>query len=267
MKIVVLGCGPSGLMAVHAAVKEGHDVLIFSKARKSEMYGAQYLHRHIPGLPGEAHMINYEMRGTADQYRNKVYGSDYRGTVSPEELEGHHMGWDIRAAYDELWAVYGPYVQDQTFDRQLLNHLLTTEPLIKEADLVISSLPANLLCMNDEHSFLGEEIYAIGDAPERGISSPISAPPFTVVCNGEPDVSWYRTSNVFGFSTTEWPGKRKPPVEGVAKVVKPLKTTCTCHPNVVRVGRYGQWKKGVLADSAFFEVQKLVGGPVQEALF
>lgn len=271
MNIMVLGCGPAGLLAAHAAAQAGHDIKIVSKKRKSDMFGAQYLHRDIPGIDcGKPRLIEYKLLGTTEGYRRKVYGSEYRGSVSPEELEEAHTGYDIRAAYDELWDMYSEYIIDWE---------VTGSQLVKDgslgrgelgqlgADYILSSLPAPVICLDMEagpvlnHAFEGQNIWATGDAPELGISDPIrAAAPDTVVCNGEPDVGWYRSANVFGRSTTEWPGKRKPPVEGVALVTKPLKTNCDCHPDIMRVGRFGRWKKGVLSHEAYFECVKLFNG-------
>lgn len=268
MRVMVLGCGPAGLMAVHAAAGLGHDVVVVSKKRKSEMYGAQYLHKEIPGIDcGKPELIHYRLEGSITGYREKVYGSNYRGTVSPDELEESHWGWNIRAAYDDLWDTYGRFVIDREFQcPEDIDELLRKGR--HGADLVVSSLPAPLLCTTPEHTFAVQEIYAIGDAPERGVVNPIKVPPGTIVCNGEPDVGWYRTANVFGRSTTEWPLKRKPPVTGVALVNKPIATNCTCWPDVRRVGRYGQWTKGVLAHTAYYETFDLLDGQgIQEALF
>lgn len=270
MKVLVLGCGPAGLMAAHAAVVMGNDVAIVSKKRKSEMFGAQYLHRPIPKIDcGPSRLVEYRVVGSPEQYRQKVYGNEWQGAVSPEDLEQNHLGWNIRRAYDELWDLYGSYVIDESFEgpHQFAGFLQL--PAAKESELIISSLPAPYLCMTPgDHQFKSQEIWAIGDAPERGVFNPVRGiPENTVVCNGEPDVGWYRTANVFGRSTTEWPAKRRPPVEGVARVTKPLETNCDCHPDIVRVGRYGKWQKGVLSHEAYYDIEGLLAKGIQEALF
>lgn len=267
MRILVLGCGPAGLMAAHAAAELGHDVRIVSRKRKSEMFGAQYLHQPIGGIDcGYPAIIDYELRGTSEGYRDKVYGNGYTGTVSPDELEQKHTGFNIRKAYDDLWDTYGHYVIDAMLTPDSIHGFFDVQ---KDAELIISSIPAPLLCKDPGgHRFASQEIYAIGDAPERGVFNPIKVAENTVVCNGEPDVGWYRTANVFGRSTTEWPLKRKPPVEGVARVTKPLSNECICYPDVRRVGRYGKWQKGILSHSAYYEVHDLlVGQGIQEGLF
>src|SRR5678809_864059 len=61
VRVLILGCGPSGLIAAHAAYNRGADFIVVSKARKSFMNGAQYLHAPIPGVSiKEPFLINYE---------------------------------------------------------------------------------------------------------------------------------------------------------------------------------------------------------------
>src|SRR4051794_14558085 len=111
MRIAVLGCGPAGLMAAHAAKVCGADVDIFSRKRKSELFGCQYLHAPIPGMTDVAPVtVRYMLNGDIEGYRRKVYGDTWDGEVSPEDLLGNHDAWDIRRTYDNLWAKYGGYI-------------------------------------------------------------------------------------------------------------------------------------------------------------
>jgi hypothetical protein len=259
MRALVLGCGPAGLLAAHALVTRGHRVTIMSKKRKSEMYGAQYLHERIPdlGMEREGTPISYMLSGSIEEYRKKVYGENWSGVVSPDEYgrEEDHKGWNIRVAYDSLWHLYHDAIIDRDF-----RYGADVESTVAEMnpDIVASSLPLPSLCLRrDEHVFNAQRVYAIGDAPERGVFCPVQAAPAnTVLCNGEPDVGWYRTANVFGYRTAEWPAFHRPPYEGVAEVVKPLNTTCDCQERVIRVGRYGRWKKGVLSHEAFDDLME-----------
>lgn len=267
MRAIVLGCGPAGLMATHALASNGHDVLVFSRKRKSEMYGAQYLHMPIPGMtekPGRN--IYYDLRGTVDEYREKVYGPKSRVKVSPEDLSQDHVGWDIRSTYDNLWDTYSDYVQDYS----ILPGDIAGLKLRYQPDVIFSTIPAHLLCLtleNEEpvegphvspHTFAYEEVWAIGDAPERGVFCPVSVDPDHVVCNGESAPAWYRAANVFNRKTAEWPADKKPPIRDVSLIRKPLFKTCTCHPDVVRLGRFGKWQKGVLSHTAYTETLNIV---------
>jgi hypothetical protein len=260
MRVLVLGCGPAGLMAAHAAALAGHDVLIYSKARKSRLYGCQYLHAPIPGISEDQPVdVSYHLDGTPEDYRRKVYGPTWKGKVSPETLDADHHAWDIRAAYDRLWDMYGSYVQDI----DLQNPEALEGVLHSGQDVTFSTVPAPLLCADPGHDFGFETVYALGDAPEEGQYVPFRPAQnygeHAVVCNGLDVPSWYRLATVHGYTTVEWPGSKKPPVAGVAEVTKPLATDCTCLPDVHRLGRYGAWRKGVLSHEAFFEATIVLG--------
>jgi hypothetical protein len=247
-KVLILGCGPAGLMAAHAASMQGSDVIILSKKRKSFMRGAQYLHRPIPAATtGPAFLVSYLLRGSADAYRAKVYGPDYRGSVSPEDLTEAHTAWDIRQTYDWLWETYGAYVINTDLDKRgssVNDALHWAKP-----DFTISTIPAKLLCESD-CAFTSEEIWSNG-------MEVTNTPENTVICNGEKAPAWYRSARIQGHITVEWPNWSRPPMS-VHNVVKPLKTNCNCQPSIVRMGRYGKWSKGVLSHSAFFEAAQLL---------
>lgn len=254
-KVIILGCGPAGLMAAAAVEKAGQEPIIISKKRKSEMYGAQYLHAAIPGFsPDMGFDIKYMLRGTTDDYRRKVYG-DARVQVSPEDLTEDHTGWDIRQTYDNLWFHFQEAIVDTSFTSAGEADAMLRE-LGAEANVshFVSTLPAPILCINPAHSFPSQNVWAIGDAPERGIFCPITEAGLNeVVCSGENTTSWYRTANILGYRTAEWPERRRPPIDGVSAVQKPVGTNCDCLPFVHRLGRYGKWQKGVLSHEAYYE--------------
>ncbi|QPX62604.1 oxidoreductase [Arthrobacter phage Wollypog] len=246
MQVLVLGAGPAGLMAAHAAAITNNDVLILSKKRKSYMRGAQYLHMPIPMASQSAPFeIEYALKGTSEQYRDKVYGPDPRIKVSPDSLLGSHLAWDIREAYDWLWETYSTYVHDREITPWTIEELLKTYG----ADMVISSIPAQEICQDPSHVFQRETVWVTeffrGTFPGDNY----------VECSGDPDDPWYRTSRIQGWTNTEYPFAKKPPLSGdkVHEVAKPIKTNCDCLPDVRRVGRYGTWTKGVLSHTAFYD--------------
>jgi hypothetical protein len=255
VNIVVLGCGPAGLMAAHAAcltAGSGGDVRILSRgAHKSRMNGAQYLHRPIPlASQSLSFKINYSLQGDPDEYRAKI-GYNSSTAVSPDSLSGIHEAWDIREAYNWLWSTYGSSVQDVDIRPGVVRNILDSW----KPDLVISTIPAQSLCESFSHSFLAVEIWATDTH-----IAPLAEN--TVICDGTKDRAWYRMSKIDGFGNTEWPKRRRPPInsEHLWLVKKPTMNTCDCFPEVHRMGRYGRWEKGVLADSAFYETVELLKG-------
>jgi len=251
VKILILGCGPAGLIAAHAAVKRGHDVVIASKPRKSKMNGAQYLHAPIPDantLP--EFTINYQLAGDVAGYRNKVYGPDSEVEVSPESLVGQHPAWDIREAYNWLWDQYMQLVNPfEASPDHLLNRMRRVRP-----DQVISTIPAPYLCAR-KHDFEYAMVHATEFAHGQIRNN-------TVLCQGDEQIPWYRSSRIQEYQNTEWPAMYRPApdmaMSRVWEVTKPITTNCNCFPAVTRMGRYGQWKKGVLSHEAWDETNNLL---------
>jgi len=269
MRVAIFGSGPSGLLAAHALVVYGHaevwDIDIFSRGEKSPLYGCQYLHQPIPAINcGEDVTVKYNLIGSPELYYRKVYGSKRVTAVSPEEYGGEHQAWDIRKLYDQLWDAWQPRVKVAMVDKPNPDEFW--DIFAPTYDKIISTIPRNNWCYNEKHNFEVTEIYAVGDAPDLGVRAPFR-PAFdnAVICNSDPHVGWYRMSQVFGFSTIEWPGDRKPPVGRVAHVKKPLRTDCNCWTeheddvswgeSILFVGRYGEWRKGVLAHDVFYQVR------------
>jgi hypothetical protein len=255
VKILILGCGPAGLIAAHAVASRGHVPHIYSKPRKSFMNGAQYLHAPIPDASkSEPFLISYEMSGSIDGYRDKVYGAGSAVQVSPETLVGRHLAWDIREAYDWLWDRYGHTVTG--FEAGIGDSIARLVHFV-EPDATISTIPAKLLC-TQEHWFGSTKVWS-SDYSEVELSDN------TVLCQGEPGFPWYRASKIQGHENTEWPLSQHPDRNGGVRkghglwlVEKPTTTTCRCLPDVVRMGRYGQWKKGVLSHEAWDDTMKLI---------
>lgn len=81
----------------------------------------------------------------------------------------------------------------------------------------------------------------------------------SMVYNGDPRVAWYRSSDLFGVKSTEFASA--PPLLAGQKLregMKVLPTDCDCFPNIVRAGRWGRWKPGVLLHHAFETAQRAV---------
>lgn len=261
--VIVLGAGPAGLLAAQAAVRSGWRFTIYSARgefglpKKSELFGCQYLHDYIPGLnlprfPDT--QVRYQLIGSSEGYRQKVYGDQWTGTVSPDEYgpEVDHTAWDLRAAYNVLWDRFAHNIKAMTLTPQLMASLRLDHPKA----LIVNTIPAPAVCKDMEnHKFASQNVWAMGSrSPEDAqYRMPYVAPAMTVQCNGDKDTGWYRAASVFGYSTMEWPGGKKPPIDGVVSVTKPLSTDCACWESdkYLRLGRYGRWEKGYLVHQAY----------------
>lgn len=249
-RVAILGAGPSGLLAAHAAQTNGCEFTIFSKKRYSQLFGSQYLHEPISGITTLPERVSYVLNGDPEEYRRKVYGADWDGNVSPEDLEQDHWAWNIREAYADLYARYIDYIDDVEF-HNISQTIL--ECGLNRFDVVLSTVPRTIW-REPGDQFLGSKVWAIGDAPSQGQYVPFRpAEDFMVLCDGTSDVSWYRLSRVFGFTTIEWPYGTKPPVEGIQEVIKPLSCKTKSAQDFVHLGRYGKWEKGVLSTDAYNE--------------
>lgn len=274
MKVAILGCGPAGLLAAHAANLAGAHFNIFSKKRKSQLYGSQYLHKNIPEINRfEDHVpVKYITLGSPEEYRKKVHGKWWGGHVAPEDFQPDHLAWNIRHAYDNLWQRYARFVEDYEIpsEEELKRHGASAHTVVNydlcldEYDLVISTVPRTIWKIPGEE-YIFSEGWALGDAPEEGKFIPYHCDDNTIICDGTPDTAWTRLSKVFGYATVEWPHHApRPPLPGVARVVKPLHykpNTQAANPTAewLHVGRYGKFEKGVVVTDAYDDVVKKMG--------
>jgi hypothetical protein len=256
MFIAILGCGPSGLVAAHAAVSQGAQISIFSRPEPSPIYGAQYLHQPIPDLDTpstkEFRVIRYRMKGDPEAYLKKVYSRSWDGTISDDLRDQAHVAWDLRGAYAELWDRYRHLIIPAVISGDPGKRRVLIEAMADNYNLVLNTIPRPALCMHpDEHKFNGTQIWAMGDSPDQ--TCPVETPDDVIIYNGDSEPSWYRSARIFGYSTVEWPGQyTKPPISGVVRVTKPLSHTCDCWTDrMVHLGRMGRWQNGRLVHHVY----------------
>lgn len=244
-KVAILGCGPAGLLAAHAVERAGHEPVIISKPAKSEMPGAQYVHEAIPGitddLPDGA--VTFNKRGTKQGYAAKVYGHPGATCSWDQFPEGERPAWNMQKLYDKLWEKYHSSIEPYTLTRDYMEVIPDSFPL------VISSIPLKPMCLfPDVHVFGERQVYI----RTTSTWNPEIQPSNLIIYNGDPSIAWYRCSLLWGHISYEFGHE-----VGHARIgVKPLFTSCTCHRRIIRIGRFGQWKKGVLITDAFKEAQR-----------
>lgn len=245
------------MLAAHAAKLMGHRVTIFSKKQRSQMRGAQYMHCTIPELPLEASVkLAYVLHGDIATYRDKVYGDNIHEdiVVSPQLFAGYHEAWNIRQAYHMLWAKYRNVIINIDIDNSVLQHVMNGD-----YDVCLSTVPAPLLCYQD-HIFDSVKVWIDNTwhGPDPSMNRSRYGTPHVVLCNGlvyDKDhvrqTGWYRTSIIYNHANTEWVSQSAAIPTTAKSIIKPLRTDCNCWPSIVRAGRYGEWRKGVLSHDAF----------------
>jgi hypothetical protein len=262
VKVTILGSGPAGLMAAHAATKLGHDVNILSATlARSRIFGAMYLHEPIPDItePEDKLKITVIKSGTREGYAQNVYGRP-NAEVSWDKFEpGETVGWDLNKTYNRLWEKYAPKIQPM---------LITTEILrarIFSQDIIFSSIPAHSICEWD-HVFDKQDIWIQHGFGNRRLIRGVDRDDDIMYYNGiPPDGSvndtigydWYRFSQIKGYQSWEYSRPSVSPFAPhlsayqVSRGFKPTRTDCDCFPNIIRIGRYGKWQRGVLTHHAY----------------
>lgn len=235
MKIAVIGCGPAGLLAAHAAVLKGHEVKLWAlEAKPSPHARATYLHRSIPELTSADPdaMIKFHAVGSPMSYSQKVYGDPRRSTSwATFARSGERPAWALAPVYEDLWERFERHVYEWEVTYR------TIAGLHASFDLVINTAPAPAMCERN-HEFKSHDIWV---KPESWL------PENTMCYNGLPGTNVIRESNIFGAEATEY----NVSVPGASKGIKVGGTDCDCHPKMVRAGRWGTWKSGVLVHHAF----------------
>lgn len=246
----ILGCGPSGLLAAHACELNGIEPVIFSRDVPSQLGGAQFSHIAIPGItdPDDAFKLTYRLNGSPDVYRKKVYGDTPVPFVSFEGVSDGQVveAWSLRRIYEQLWDRFSGRIINTMFDPERAEQF-EGWPF----GPVFTSLPAPVICrasvdMDVNHGFRSQPVRILNQALDSSISDN------TIIYDGTQEHSWYRMSMIDGVGGTEWGGSGAvPPGIELKTVMKPIETNCNCHPRLIRIGRFGTWKKGILTMHAF----------------
>ena len=250
LRVAVLGSGPSGLLAAHAARLHGLSLDVLSVKSKSKTGGAMYLHSPIPYLSPKRPegIVRYRMMGDAATYARKVYGTEDAESITSfnKFKDGEeHEAWNLITAYDLLWRAWEPSIIDVKLSPAIVDEI------VRDYHIVLSTIPANITCYNRGiHEFPKQGVWVAPDNVSELKNEQI-------VYNGTDEGSWYRQSNLWGWRGTEWGvGVPKPPLQGVVSVNKPIRTNCDCYSNqegFMRLGRYGKWDKNVLTHHSFQE--------------
>jgi hypothetical protein len=265
MHIAVVGCGPAGLAAAHAAYGLGAEVTIYSPGNKSPQRGPLILQRPIPAITTD-HPYGYIRQivigGSILDYRYKLYG-DININIQGNILRPGYHGWNHIQAYDKLWRLYmgnDPDLPDENWNGRAnrVDRMITGEELNElqyHVDLVVNTAPLPYFCMhrNDwEHEFEYKEVeitygYSYPDQPED-----------TTIFNAGDKYPWVRSAYLFGNSCTEWLKHTAPRELDPIIISKPISHNCNCFPRVLGTGRFGAWKNETWVDTAYYDTRDAI---------
>jgi hypothetical protein len=263
--IAVLGCGPAGLIAAQTAKELGARVHVISQPKPSFIAGAQYLHTSVLGMTNEEPdgYIFVRKEGTREGYAKKVYGYPQAPVSWDNYHSTHYPAWNMQELYRRLWELWGHRVAPMDLTPSIARQAASQGVLGGagdgwggiRVDAVVSTVPLRALCSATHaptpHAFLEQEVHILQRlaTPDTGTESALG--PNHIIYNGEHEPAWYRHSFIFGHEAFEWSAVgRKPPIDGVVTIAKPLATDCTCFEETtvpwLLAGRYGGWRKDSL---------------------
>lgn len=267
-KIAIIGAGPSGMMAAHAASQCGAYVDIFdadpSQSRRNS--GVYFLHDECDLLLGQHTRIYQTVLGIygmspeeiGEAYGSKVYGQPIAKTSVLEAAKHPTInGYNAGEAINRLWDLYGGQVSILKIES--FEHLIS---LFDKYDKIISTIPANILFPDFEYESVQTWI-KVGKAPEEEAF---------LFYNINPHCSWYRCSGMFGIFIQEYGFKyipfenKKYSFKEVTKIIGARKTMyhqSNAHledgkvisdvAELFLVGRYGAWSKKTLTHNVYYE--------------
>lgn len=256
INVVILGCGPDAILAAHAAVGDGRQIRILAPEMRAEFIsGPDHLTHNVPGLcketvPGS---IEYRRMGERGSYGLKVYGAT-RIHGAWDTAEGIHPLYSLRNAYTAGWLRYHDSIEAGGIDFKTLH-------ASGDADIIINTLPAPLLCKRPKaHHFQERQIWRK--------SMPVHGQSNRVVYASTKDIEWYRWSVIENISTWEFPA---PPSFldsrghlSTVIVPGPKGTDCDCYPDIIRAGRLGRWDDMVRPHEAYTELRRMFDRANQE---
>lgn len=253
MRVAIIGCGPAGLAAAHAAHGLGAGVTIFSPGIKSPQRGPLVLQRPIPGITTDhpQYIRQLVIGGSILDYRLKLYGDVNIGIQGDMLREGYHC-WNHIETYDALWERYmkvGSGRADHVFEMVKPSFLYA---MIESGkfDLIVNTAPLIDLCAHRvRHEFRLQAVQIT-----EGYSYP-EQPEDTTVFNAGDDFPWVRSAWLLGNSCTEWLPGTAPEHLSPITIRKPIGHNCNCYPTVLGTGRFGAWKNETWVDTAYYDVR------------
>ena len=248
--ICILGAGPSGMMAAHAAVNNGYDIHIMDrdpdKTRRNA--GVYYLHSKCD-LAISSNLLQQRVIGASnmtesellESYCKKVYNG--LNVSSSSILEARYNPeievYNSVEAIDHLWQMYGHAVQ--MYEVSSMSHVLSFKDHYVG---VISTIPAGILfpksMLHGVSAYIDSAVAPIQDS--------------FIYYNVSDTIPWYRCSAIFGSFVAEY--AKEDGIKDYRKVVKVIgkEEPLPEYDWLISTGRYGAWDKSFLTDKVYYHI-------------
>jgi hypothetical protein len=255
MDVAVIGCGPAGLAATHAAYGMDANVTIFSPVVKSPQKGPLILQRPIPAITldhPDGYIKQIVIDGSILDYRYKLYG-DINIGINGDILEPGYHCWNHIRAYDAMWARYMARPDPRIGHVKGMLSRTELKYIHKAFDLVVNTAPLNKLCCRpNAHVF---KYKAVEITMERSYPN---QPPDTTIFNAGDRYPWVRSAWLLGNECTEWLPETAPAELDPITIRKPISHTCDCYPHVLGTGRFGAWRNQTWVDTAYYDTRSVL---------
>jgi hypothetical protein len=278
--VAVLGAGLDGLLAAHAATREGHRAVIYGDEEAAfTIDGAnnRIVRKNIPGIteqmvpstigvnpdsppPFTPEFINE----FATEYARKVFGKDFDeysdkymlrefdDVCDPDPL----FAYNADEIYQKLYDLYYSHIQYQW----LTPKWYLKSGVSHDYDMVINTLPMTKWCQGaGGHIFQHVYYWTTNYAPY----GPLREGEIYLCSDDRPH---YIQANLWGSLVVEWPEKHKPPM-AVTKAIRPLGKLCDCDQRVFRfhnIGAMANWTHGWHIHDSFEIVQEVLGQKMRQ---
>lgn len=246
------------MLAGYAVERNGHEPVFYARPLRSHVLEGAYLMRRLPGMDatrkGDGY-IEYIQRGDKEVYAEKVYG-DRAAPVSWDAVRwGRAPLWWLDTVYRRLYDRYEGNISPIELSASVV------AAIAKSESLTISTVPLNAICAKlDKHKFMAADISLVRIPSDHGRLQGGNM----MIYNGLEGVPWFKFTRVGGWDTWEY-GQRIPQILEyaseafqISQGLKLVSNTCDCHPRVYRVGRWGQWQRGILNHHPFEQAQALL---------
>lgn len=244
-KVAIIGCGPAGLAAAHAAAGLGWELRVFApEAVKSPLLGPLLLQRPIPGMTKthpDGYIAQRVIGGSIFDYRAKLYG-DVNIAINGDVLEPGYHAWKMDETYDLLWKEYASKITELEVTPESLALMSASG----KYELIVNTAPANRFCFKENGCHFETAKVAI-------VQECMHYEEDLILFNASTRERWVRSSRIFGHEVTEYRVDEAP--EGAQVIRKPIHTNCGCHPQVLRTGRFGAWRNETWVDTAYYAVR------------